>query len=234
VSELISARLRRRVRAAGADPLLTYYEPATGARTELSAVTLLNWVDKTCHLLDELDVGAGDVVSLALAEEAPGHWVTAVWQLACWQVGAVVAVGPAAGAALVVSGPAFQAQAGSGVDVVACSLHPLGLPFGEPLPAPVLDYATEVRGQPDRYPAVAQSGLASAWTDPARRLDQAGLVAVDVGPAGRRLVRPAAPWRSAVDTVLRPLLVGGSSVVVAGPVGDEQLARICQDERVER
>jgi uncharacterized protein (TIGR03089 family) len=234
VSETVSARLRRRARAAGAEPLLTWYQPSTGARTELSAVTLLNWVDKTSHLLDELDVTPGDAVRLALAEEAPGHWVTAVWELACWQVGAVVAVGdPSVAAALVVTGPAWQAHADAAVDVVACSLHPLGLPFPDPLPAPVLDYAAEVRGQSDVYPAARQPAGAAAWADPGRRLSQAELAAVDAGPAGRRLVRPESPWPTARSAVLRPLLAGGSSVVVDGPVEAAALERIGQDERVD-
>ncbi|SDT20635.1 TIGR03089 family protein [Friedmanniella luteola] len=233
MSETVSGLLRRRARTAGADPLLTWYQPATGARTELSAVTLLNWVDKTSHLLDELGVAAGDVVHLVLAGEAPGHWVTAVWQLACWQVGAEVAAGDADGAALVVTGPAWEEHAGSAVDVVACSLHPLGLPFGAALPAPVLDYALEVRGQSDVYAAVAQPGPSAAWSDPERRLSQAELVAVDAGPAGRRLVRPTAPWPTALAAVLRPLVAGGSSVVVDGPADEAVLARIQADERAD-
>jgi uncharacterized protein (TIGR03089 family) len=232
MSDPVSTLLRRRARTAGAEPLLTWYSPASGARTELSAVTLLNWVDKTSHLLDELDVTPGDAVRLALAEEAPGHWVTAVWELACWQVGAVVVVGDAeADAALVVTGPAWEAHADTPVDVVACSLHPLGLPFGTTLPAPVLDYATEVRGQSDVYPASAQPGSTPAWAGPGRRLTQAELAAVDAGPAGRRLVRPADPWSTTLSAVLRPLLAGGSSVVVDGPVEDGVLDRIRRDER---
>lgn len=233
MSDTVSALLRRRARTAGAEPLLTWYQPASGARTELSAVTLLNWVDKTSHLLDELDVAQGDVVQLALAQEAPGHWVTAVWELACWQVGAAVAIGTTDGAALVVTGPAWQEHAGAPVDLVACSLHPLGLPFPDPLPAPLLDYALEVRGQSDVYPAVLQPGTAPAWTDPERRLSQAELAAVDAGPRGRRLVQPSAPWTTALAAVLRPVLAGGSSVVVDGPVDGTTLARIGQEERVD-
>lgn len=230
MGDTVSTLLRRRARAAGADPFLTWYQPATGARTELSALTLLNWVDKTSHLLDELDVTPGDAVRLALAVEAPGHWVTAVWELACWQVGAVVSL-DAAEAALVVTGPAWAAHAGAGVDVVACSLHPLGLPFAEALPTAVLDYSTEVRGQSDVYPAVVQPATAPAWADPERRLTQAELAALDAGPAGRRLVRPDAPWPTAVAAVLRPLLVGGSSVVVDGTVADAALEAIRQQEQ---
>ena len=73
MSELISGRLRRWVRDRGASPLLTYYDLATGERTELSGVSLANWVDKTSNLLvDELGAGAGDQVELTLAERPRG------------------------------------------------------------------------------------------------------------------------------------------------------------------
>lgn len=236
MSDTVSALLRRRALTAGAEPLLTWYQPATGARTELSAVTLLNWVDKTSNLLDELDVSPGDVVALPLAEAAPGHWVTAVWQLACWQVGAEVAVGGDPGdAALVVTGPDWEPAVAAGVDVVACSLHPLGLPFGTPLPAAVLDYSLEVRGQSDVYPAARQPADGPAWSDAERRLSQAGLAEAGAaaGPAGRRLVRPDGPFATALAAVLRPLVAGGSSVVVDGPAEPATLERLAREERAE-
>ncbi len=41
-------------------PLLTWYDDATGERTELSGATLANWVAKTANLLvDELALGPG-------------------------------------------------------------------------------------------------------------------------------------------------------------------------------
>lgn len=231
----VSARLRRRAAEAGPDPLLTYYEPAVGTRIELSATTLLNWVDKTSHLLDELDVTAGDRVALVLAETAPGHWVTVVWELACWQVGAAVVVGPqaVADAHLVVAGPDWVPYADAGPDVVACSLHPLGLPLGGRLPSSVLDYALEVRGQADRYAPSAQPAAALAWQDPERRLSQADLVSGS-WPTGRQLVRPSTAWPTAQAAALGPVLGGGSAVVVAGPVADEALARIADQERAAR
>lgn len=231
----VSARLRRRAAEAGPDPLLTYYEPAVGTRIELSATTLLNWVDKTSHLLDELDVTAGDRVALVLAETAPGHWVTVVWELACWQVGAAVVVGPqaVADAHLVVAGPDWVPYADAGPDVVACSLHPLGLPLGGRLASSVLDYALEVRGQADRYAPSAQPAAALAWQDPERWLSQADLVSGS-WPAGRQLVRPSTAWPTAQAAALGPVLGGGSAVVVAGPVADDQLARIADQERAAR
>lgn len=233
VTDLIPALLRRRARRSGAEPLLTYYEPVAGVRVELSAVTLLNWVDKTSHLLDELDVTPGDVVDLPLAERAPGHWVTAVWLLACWQVGATVAVAAADLAPrLRVSGPeGAGAGTDDGVEQVACSLHPLGLPFPEPLPPSVVDYALEVRGQGDQYPAVVQPAGTLAWVDADRRLTAADLVAGPSQPAARRLVRPDRPWATAAAAVVDALRDGGSSVVVAGEAGADELARIAEQER---
>lgn len=229
--ELVAERLRARASSAGAEPLLTYYEPADGTRVELSAVTVLNWVDKTSHLLDEMDVSPGDAVALVLASTAPGHWVTAVWELACWQVGAVVSVGPDALAAarLLVTGPDWMPYAHTGPDVLACSLHPLGLPLSGRLPSAVLDYALEVRGQADRYAPVPQHPSAPAWQDEQRQLSQAELLA-GTGPPVRRLVRPSTAWATAQSVVLAPLLNGGSTVVVAGPVEDAQLTLIAAQE----
>ena len=48
--------LTDRARRDGARPLVTDCDLATGARTELSGRTGANWVDKTYHLLVELEV----------------------------------------------------------------------------------------------------------------------------------------------------------------------------------
>ena len=233
MSELISGRLRRWVRDRGASPLLTYYDLATGERTELSGVSLANWVDKTSNLLvDELGAGAGDQVELTLAERAPGHSVTSVWQLACWQVGAAVTLGRRSAATVVVVGPGDPTDASPGAPVLVCSLHPLGLPLTEPPPAGVLDYALEVRAQPDQHAAVPQSGLTLAWHDPASQLTQADLVTAPA-TGRRRLIRPENPWATTREALVAPLLGGGSSVVVAGPARPEQLARIADQEQAD-
>ena len=52
--------LGRRVERGGGDPLVTFYDEATGERVELSATTYANWVAKTASLLqDELDLDPG-------------------------------------------------------------------------------------------------------------------------------------------------------------------------------
>lgn len=231
MSALVADRLRRRVRTAGAEPLITYYEVEAGVRTELSVVTFANWVDKTCNLIaDEYALEPGDVVEIELAAAHPGHWVTAVWQLACWQLGLVASVGSGLSSALVVVGPGSVASSTGPVDVLACSLHPLGLGFPSPLPAGVADYALEVRGQPDSFPAVPQAGPALAWADGKRRLTQAELVSDSV-PAVRRLVRPSDPWGTCRGGIIAALASGGSVVTVVGDDPD-RLARIVADERV--
>jgi uncharacterized protein (TIGR03089 family) len=233
VSALITDRLRHRVRTAGADPLITYYELPGGVRTELSAVTLANWVDKTSNLLvDDYAAEPGDVVELAVAVSHPGHWVTTCWELACWQCGLVASAGSGLAPSLLVAGPDWAEHRDRGPEVLACALHPLGLGFREPLPAGVIDYALEVRGQPDSFAAAPQSGLALAWADPARQLTQAELLGPD-GPAQRRLVRPSEPWPTCRDGIVTALVTGGSVVIVVGE-DPERLAAIVDDERVDR
>lgn len=71
----------------GQAPLLTFYDDATGERTELSWATFENWVAKTANLLvDELEVRRGDRVATVLGSS----WTTAVVTVACWRVGAAL------------------------------------------------------------------------------------------------------------------------------------------------
>lgn len=227
--------LARRVRTDGASPLLTYYDLASGERTELSGVTFANWVAKTANLVaDELLLSPGDVVGLALARSHPGHWVTLVWELACWQTGTVVSLDGSGGEPrVVVCGPEWSEVDPAGADLVACALHPWGLGFVTPLPPGVLDYALEVRGQPDAYPVAPLPGTAPAWVDGERRLSQADLVGPGPQPAQRRLVRPGEPWATASAALVRPLRDGGSTVLVAGEADPDRLDRIRADEQVD-
>lgn len=229
MNPLLAELLQQRVRADGSAPLFTFYDLDAGARTELSATSFSNWVDKTSNLLvDEVAVDHGDVISMPLAVEAPGHWLTAVWQLACWQVGLVVDVTNPSLPAAVVTGRAWQGHAAR--EVFACALHPLGFGFGEPLPGGVRDYAFEVRSHADRFIGPLPDAAATAWVDAERTLIQADLVNVDVTPA-RRLVRTSEPWATCRDGVITALVTGGSAVVVVGGNAD-QLARIAESERI--
>lgn len=246
VTDEISGRLLRRVRNGGAEPFVTYYDLDSGERTELSAVSFRNWVDKTANLLiDELDVEAGDVVGLPLVHEAPTHWVTFVWVAACWQVGALVdgsgsVAGPPTGQRVRVLGPrqaasltTDQLESLDGVAVLACSLHPLGLGFADAVPAPMIDFSLEVRAQPDAFVGVPVDSAAPAWTDGTTTLDQSALVSVEVSSEGvRGLLMTTDPWDAVRLGLLRPLLDGGSTVVVVGH-DLTSLDRVRGDERVQ-
>jgi len=235
VTRLIADQLRHRVRSQGAGPLLTYYDLNSGERTELSATTCSNWVDKASNLLvEELDVGPGAPVDLELARSAPGHWVTFVVALAAWQVGAVVRVGTKTpdASSLLVLGPDWEQHDLSSADaVLACSLHPLGLGFAKALPAGVTDFSLEVRAQSDVYLGSSPADGAIAWVDDHRQLSQADLVLIGADRSAlRRLVRPGDPWSTVRDGLLLPLRTGGSTVLVVG--GDPNgLSRVAAAER---
>ena len=231
---LIAELLARRVRSAGSAPLVTYYDTDSGVRTELSGTTFANWVAKTSNLLtDELLLAPGASVELRVAEHHPGHWMTLVWTLACWQTGAVVTLGRPDEAALVVCGPDHADVDPGAAELVACSLHPLGLGLEPPVPSGVVDYATEVRGQPDVWNVVPVPSDAPAWHDPERELDQTGLLSDGPGTPRRLLVRAGQPWPTVRDAIVVPLRDGGSSVVVAGTADDQRVEQIGLAERVD-
>jgi uncharacterized protein (TIGR03089 family) len=229
MTALLAERLRQRVKTNGSAPLFTFYDLGSRARTELSATSFSNWVDKTSNLLvDEVAVGKGDVISMPLAVEAPGHWLTAVWQLASWQVGLIVDLTNPTMPVAAVTGRNWEGH--SAPDVFACALDPMGFGFGEPLPDGIRDYAIEVRSHADKFFGTPPEASATAWVDAEKTLTQTDLVKFD-GPPTRRLVRADEPWASCRDGVVTALVTGGSAVIVVGGNAD-QLERIAQSERV--
>lgn len=224
------AALGRRSRRDGARPLITYYDLGTGARTELSGRTFANWVDKTYHLLVELDVRPGDEVALPLATTNPGHWVTFVLTVGAWQAGAVVVPRASSDSVVTAVGPQDVGVSAGGV-ILACSLHPLGFGFAEPLPAGVIDFSVDVRSQPDAHAEEAVLESSPAWRDGTVTLSHADLAATP--PVRERvMVRPTSPLETLVAGYLAPVLGGGSAVVVSGD-DDAALARIAEQERVD-
>ena len=193
---MFTRSLAQRVARRGAQPLLTYYSAADGARTELSAVTFANWVDKTANLIVDLGHEDGDPIDLALAEAHPAHWVTLVWIAAAWQRGCPVNL-EATGASLLVVGPGDDRRAEV---TVACSLHPLGLGFRPPVPG-VIDYA-EVFVQPD------------AHDEASSLLDVPGDVAVR--DTRLLLADPPPGWEAVAQALIAPVLGDGSTVVAVG------------------
>ncbi|MCW0213636.1 MAG: TIGR03089 family protein [Pseudonocardia sp.] len=132
-----------------ARPLITFYDDGTGERIELSAVTAANWAAKAANLLrDECDVEPGGTVAVLL----PAHWQTAAVLLAVWSCGAEVVSDPSAAEWVLCDRDrvdlALAAEPSGGV--VALSLDAFGRGI-DGLPDAVVDFATEVRLQPDAF-----------------------------------------------------------------------------------
>lgn len=231
LTQTIGTRLAERVRARGSSPLVTYYDLDTGERTELSTTSFANWVDKTSNLLATLGIDDGNVAG-PLSVEHPGHWISLIWPLAAWQHGcsyAAVARPAATGADLAVTGPRAVESIAPGA-TVACSLHPLALPLPD-LPAGVIDFTKEVLAESDAHWVAPVAPDAPAWVDETRSLTHRNLNELDP-IAGRVLVRPSTAWETLATALLRPLLGGGSSVVVVGDAEQERLERLVAGERV--
>lgn len=219
--------LTARSRRGGSDPLLTWYRPETGGRTELSVKTFANWVDKTANLLDTLEVTG--LVAGPLSADHPGHWMSLVWPVAAWQRGCRYTPTLDVTAELVVVGPDGPRPHPPAL-TIACSLHPLALGLHD-LPPGVLDYTGEALAEPDAHVAGFVTTADRAWSDGDGPRSHGDTGSVPPQP-GRVLVRPTSPWETLALAVVGPLLGGGSAVVVEGPVDAEALARIAVAELV--
>ncbi|MDH2415112.1 TIGR03089 family protein [Nocardioides sp. CER19] len=235
--------LTRLLRHDAGRPLVTFYDEATGERTELSVATYANWVAKAGSLLvDELGLERGD----RLRVDLPAHWLTVVSLGAAWSTGLVVTDEAADGGRpdAVVTGPDGLARwssypstgSGRGTGIVlACSLLPLGVRFAEPLPAGVHDVGVEIWSQPDSFvPWDPPSGEdpAVAFGDAIRSHEQLWEAAAAGSTGGDRLlseVNPASP--PGLSSLTEPLTTGGSVVLVAHADPD-RLEAIAVAERV--
>jgi uncharacterized protein (TIGR03089 family) len=149
----LAGALAARLAADGAQPFVTYYNDATGERTELSVATLNNWVAKTANLLvDGLGLQPGDTVRLAV----PLHWQEVAIRFACLSAGAdIVDHGPSAVLFWAETGTATGAEPPRDADdVVGVSLQPLRRGLSRTYPG-VLDYDAELPGYADSFAAPA-------------------------------------------------------------------------------
>nr|CAA9337145.1 MAG: hypothetical protein AVDCRST_MAG46-1762 [uncultured Nocardioidaceae bacterium] len=206
-------------------PLVTWYDHADGARVELSVVTTANWVAKTAGLLrDVLGAAPGSRVTVDL----PAHWQSAVWVLATWTLGAVLVPPGSADVDVAVVGPnVVDADVPDAQEVVATALHPLGARFAATLPVGVTDFGGEVLAMPDAFaPHDPVTADALAYLDAAGPVVHAGLVELAAARAtslglgeGGRLLSTTDPTtlEGALTTVLAPLVVSGSLVLVSNP-----------------
>ena len=223
--------LARLLAADPARPLVTFYDDATGERTELSVTTWGTWVAKVSSLLaDELEVEHGD----RLLVDLPAHWLGTVVLGAAWACGIEVVWEGDADA--VVTGPeglARWAAKADAIPVLATALHPLARPFADGVPAGVHDLGVEVWSQPDvyaAYPAPAEDDVAVTGTTQAELWGSAA--AGELLADGGRLLsetNPASP--SGLASLTEPLARSGSLVLVTR-VSAERRERIAADERV--
>jgi uncharacterized protein (TIGR03089 family) len=213
-----------------ARPFVTYYDEASGERSELSVRSLANWVVKTHHLLGtELGLGVGDRALV----DVPAHWISVPVLLGAFTAG--LALRPDGGAEVAFVSPGVAADA---TDVYAIAPGSAAVGFRGAPPAGTEDYVAAVRPQADKWPSVQ---LTAGPDDPGlpglsrgEAMDRAAARAAELGlAAGGRLLSTHS-WSGPddwIDDVLAPLAVGGSVVFVVN-ASDDVLARRADQERV--
>jgi uncharacterized protein (TIGR03089 family) len=220
VTNTIPQAFAAAVRRDSAAPLLTWYDDASGDRTELSGVTMENWVSKTANLLvDGVGLGHGDTVALVL----PPHWQTAALLLGVSAAGLAVDLGAEpqpVEAVFTTPDLVERAAAWSGMDRYATGLLPFAMPLRE-LPDGYADYVTEVRNFGDFYRgapvAAADLAVAGAYELSHSEVIEAAVErAAELGiKAGDRVLIDTAAYPDAADWLLAPLVAGASTVLCA-------------------
>lgn len=208
-------------------PLLTWYDDATGERTELSGATLDNWVAKTANLLiDAAALGPGDPVGMLL----PPHWQTAAVLLGTLAAGGRPHWGEPQPVEVLFAAADRIEQAADwpAGERYALALAPLAAPL-RTVPPGFADYVVDVRGHSDHFqPATAPH------RDPIVRelIETATARAGGLGiAAGDRVLIDAAHHVDPVEWLLAPLAVG-ASVVLCAHLDHGRLADRLATERV--
>jgi uncharacterized protein (TIGR03089 family) len=190
-------------------PFVTYYDIATGERTELSGTTTANWVAKTANLLiDELNAETGTRVEVAL----PTHWLRTVWILATWAAGGTLVE---AEGDVYVAGPDTVEHPSPARHRVASALLPFATPF-QTAPPGVVDLGVVLPGQPDAFFPFDEP------TDDVRAVDLADLaltygeLATGAHPSSSRSLLTPGTLARDVNATLAAVLGGGSIVLVRG------------------
>ncbi|MEV8511292.1 TIGR03089 family protein [Dactylosporangium sp. NPDC051484] len=210
-------------------PFLTFYDDATGERTELSGATLANWVSKTANLLvDGCGLGPGDVAAVRL----PAHWQTAAILLGAWTAGLSVAYGEPTAAADVEFASLAVAERGAetgaagtasgAADRYVLGLAPMGLPMRGGVPTGWADYVAEVRQFGDHYPGPVGGEGTGELVERARALAL---------PGGRLLV-DAVTHPDPVQWLVGPLAAGASIVLSVNSDPEKLAARAAAEQAV--
>jgi uncharacterized protein (TIGR03089 family) len=203
-----------------ARPFVTYYDEASGERSELSVRSLRT----------ELGLGVGDRALV----DVPAHWISVPVLLGALTAGLMLVPDGEAEVAFV--SPGVEADA---PEVYAIAPDSAAVGFGAAPPAgAAADYVTAVRPQEDKWPSVQ---LTAGPDDPCLLAWSRGDVmqvaatrAAELGLAARGRLLSTRPWSGPDDwvyDVLAPLAVGGSVVFVVNAT-DDVLARRAEQERV--
>ena len=208
-----------------ATPRITHYDDATGARIELSAVTLVNWAAKTANLIrDEFGLSSGSRIAVLL----PAHWQTAAVLFGAWWTGAEIVLWADPDAELAFVTPDRLDDAAEIPEVAALSLDAFGRPVPN-LPVGVTDYATSVRIHGDQFhPAGAGLALDGATVAEVVAAARESALRQELAPGDR--VLSERDWTTPADLIdglLAVLAVGGSLVQVSN--GDPA----ARDRRIE-
>jgi len=213
-------------RAAGVDParpFITFYDDATGERTELSYLTFDNWVSKTANLLiDEAGLSAGDTISVNM----PPHWLAGAIMVAGWRAGMAISHdGGDSDVAFATVDRLDQAAAAAQVYAVATAPLAIGLRGDDAQAAEAVgaaDFLTEVRGHGDHFRApepVDPDAPALVGLPGGASRSQRALVEATADRAGELGVSPAerimlsAERLRPIDWLLVPMAVAGSVVL---------------------
>jgi uncharacterized protein (TIGR03089 family) len=213
------------LRARPSDPFVTYYDEASGARAELSAKSMANWVAKTHHLLaDELGLGAGDTAAV----ELPAHWLSVPVVLGCLTAGLQFVGDGRADISFHTDEDRVAAANPLGICLQLAGFEP-----EEP------DYVAAARPQPDTWPSVQFGATAADACLPGRTRAEVGALAVEraaaLGLGNAARVLSTRTWSGPddwIDTLFAPLAAGGSVVYVANCAEAAVLDRRAAQERV--
>ena len=227
---LADAALGPALTADGTQPLLTYYNDATGERTELSGLTAANWAAKTANMIrDEFGLMPGDVVAVDL----PAHWQTAGVLLGAWWAGVHVHLGYTDDAALAFCSMDTLDAVEQAPEIAVVSLDPFGMPMRD-LPIGLTDYAASVRVHGDQFRPSGPADLALDGRTVAQIISAATFAADEAGIVAGSRVMSTGTWDTAerlITNLLMPLIAGGSLVQVAHP-DDNKLAARATTEKV--
>jgi uncharacterized protein (TIGR03089 family) len=251
VAENVPALLPRGEVAQASGPLLTYYDDATGERTELSAATLSGWASRTAGLLHE---GCGLGIGSRAAVLLPPHWQTAAVLFGAWAAGVAVSFRLWATAGLPELGPGAdeppdvtfvsRKRLDSWLEDEPDARHRfvLGLDPSaaalQDVPTGYRDYIVEVYHFTDSLQWYAPIVPTDAATVCGTSYEQWGSVARAVATSlglrpGDRLLVDANEHEHPVKWLLAPLAAGASVVLCANVDTDAVASRIAA-ERITR